>query len=322
MKTVLIIGATGSLGTHAFNYFYQNKKFYKVTALIGWNNEIKLEQMKNQTKARTASKKSWWKIKSIILNHHYDIIINCVGGITGIKYTWLSLSQTKTLVLANKESLFIHGKELLIQAKKNNTSIIPLDSELTTLWYLLNKIKFSKRSDKVAIMASGGVLRNKKKFMLTKEVFNHPVWTMGKQITVDSSTMINKIYEWYAASIFFKKNIKEIQVFINLQGNVHAAIYQHEQWYSLFSKPKMPLIIKMIFENSKKLSYLSKIKDYLEEINLEFYPLFAKKTELIKTKQHRICLLTQSILQGSLFIRGLITYPKMIKNIYLNVKIS
>lgn len=157
-----------------------------------------------------------------------DIALNAIVGIAGLKPSLAALSFKKNLALANKESLVVAGKLLTEIAKKNNVSILPVDSEHSAIFQCLNGKYSDKSLKKIILTASGGPFFGKKKEDLVnvtaEEALQHPTWSMGKKITIDSATMMNKGFEVIEACHLFNVDVKNIDVLIHRESIIHSMV--------------------------------------------------------------------------------------------------
>ena len=152
-----------------------------------------------------------------------DITLVATSGAAGLAHTIEASKNSKRIALANKESLVLGGELILKLFKKNNNELIPVDSEHSAIFQLLIG---ESSVDEIFLTASGGSLRDKTsdeiKNISKKDVLNHPTWSMGKRITVDSASMVNKILEVIEAYYLFKT--KKIKIFINRNSHIHSMV--------------------------------------------------------------------------------------------------
>ncbi|PAF52710.1 1-deoxy-D-xylulose-5-phosphate reductoisomerase [Helicobacter sp. 13S00477-4] len=222
-------------------------------------------------------------ICEMIKDSDSSLVINALVGFSGLLPTFETLKCNKKLALANKESLVSAG--WLIDARK----IIPIDSEHFGLWYLNNTKTFKK----LIITASGGAFRDELIENIAsknaQEALRHPNWSMGKKITIDSASMVNKLFEIIEAKWLFKTN--EIEGYIERSSNIHALIeFLDGSTTAHFAYPDMKLPIAYAIDKQKasqnqiipnlKLETLPNIK--FEPIDTQKYPLWGLKDILIK----------------------------------------
>ena len=242
---IIILGSTGSIGSTVLNLI--KKQNYNVILLSANNNIKKLLQQSIKYNSKFAvieneylykkyfnlfkrnKIKLFYGIKNInkIINNKINFCVNSITGIEGLEPTLKIIPKTKVLLMANKESIIcgwhlIH--KLLI---KNNVEFIPLDSEHFSIWNLIPKSDKSQIT-KIFITASGGPFLNKEfknlKNISPDKALKHPNWKMGKKITIDSSTMMNKIFELIEASKIFDLSLNKLSIVIHPESYIHAIV--------------------------------------------------------------------------------------------------
>jgi len=245
-KKIAILGSTGSIGKTSLKIISRNKKKFKIELLSAKKNyKLLLTQAyKFKVKNLIIKDKKYYKIakskknKSIRIFNNFnefkkifpkkiDYAMSSIVGLDGLDPTIKIIKHTKKIAIANKESIIcgwnLINKELL----KYKTKFIPVDSEHFSIWYAL-KNNSRNNIDKIYLTASGGSLLNVKKHKFNKlkikDVLNHPNWDMGKKITIDSSTLINKVFEVIEAKNIFNLDYKKIDVIIHPQSFIHAII--------------------------------------------------------------------------------------------------
>ena len=243
---IAIIGSTGSIGKTVLKIINQDKKKFKIVLLTANSNYKELIKqtkhfsvenviIKNKTafkKFKKINKNTKLKIFNNfdelkkIFKKKIDYTMSSIIGIDGLDPTLKIIRFTKTIAIANKESIICGWNLINRELLKFRTKIIPVDSEHFSIWYSLNKRIYNV--DKIYLTASGGPLLNKTnnqiKNIKIKDVLKHPNWKMGKKITIDSSTMMNKIFEIIEARNFFDLNLKDIDIIIHPKSYVHAII--------------------------------------------------------------------------------------------------
>ena len=245
MKSLIILGSTGSIGTQALEICRRDG--YKVTALAAGSN-IKLleEQAREFMPALVAvfneEKAKELKVKLADTNikvlsgvdgvceaaqSEGDIVLNAIVGIAGLRPTLKAIEAGKTIALANKETLVTGGEIVNRAAKEKGVKILPVDSEHSAIFQSLEGApKGSLR--KILLTASGGPFFGKTKRDLedvtVKEALNHPNWSMGAKITIDSATLMNKGLEVIEAVHLFGLSAKDIEVLVHRQSIVHSGV--------------------------------------------------------------------------------------------------
>ena len=244
-KKIAILGSTGSIGSTLLN-LVDTKKF-KIIFLSANKNYKKILRQANLFNVRYIiinDQNSFLKAKILnknrkikILNKNFnlnkiikkklDYTMSSITGIEGLVPTFKMIKLTKRIAIANKETLICAWPLIDKELKKNNTEFIPVDSEHFSIWTEINKYD-SHHIDKIYLTASGGPLLNFNQKKLNKikisSILNHPTWKMGKKISVDSATMMNKCFEVMEAKNIFNLNYKQIKIIIHPKSYVHAII--------------------------------------------------------------------------------------------------
>ena len=244
MITLNIFGSTGSIGTQTLNIVRKFKDRFKIIGLFaGKNIELLEKQIKEfnpeivyisnpKDKNKVASFFngkifSGKEIKDFCSYKKVNISVIGISGIAGILPTYLSIENSDRIALANKESLVSAGKFIIEKAKNYDVEIIPVDSEHSAIFQCLKNEnnKFLKR---IILTASGGPFwsYSKEKFseITMEEALKHPTWAMGKKITIDSATLMNKGLEIIEAKWLFNVNEDRIDVIIHPQSIVHSFV--------------------------------------------------------------------------------------------------
>ncbi|MGE3063012.1 MAG: 1-deoxy-D-xylulose-5-phosphate reductoisomerase [bacterium] len=275
MKKILLLGATGSIGASTLKIIKRYPGKFKLVGATALSNKEKLQSILSEFNVKYGALKS----ENILIfrgkkqkkdedvnelladDLDYDIAVNGLVGSVGFKPTLRAIEREKIVALANKETIVAYG-EIIKQALKKNpkAEIRPVDSEHSALWQLLKGLD-RKNIEKCYITASGGVPFKKKTTDLSlADVLNHPVWSMGKKVTVDSSTMVNKGLEIIEACNLFNLKAEQIGVIIHPQSVIHALILLKDGTY--LSNMAMP---DMVLPISHALFYPDRPKDMLVE---------------------------------------------------------
>jgi 1-deoxy-D-xylulose-5-phosphate reductoisomerase len=248
-KKIIILGSTGSIGKQTLSIIKKNKKKFCIKLLSTNKNFTKvIEQAKEfnvkrviisdndsyQT-ARLKHKKlgitfynNFNVLSKIFKKKEIDYSMIAIVGIDGLKPSLEMIKFTKKITIANKESLICGWNLLNKEIKKNNTFFIPADSEHFSIYSLLNKNKDKKMIDKLYITASGGPFVNLSKSKFNKitleQTIKHPNWSMGKKISIDSATMMNKVFEVIEAKNIFNIPYKKIKILLHQKSYLHAIV--------------------------------------------------------------------------------------------------
>jgi 1-deoxy-D-xylulose-5-phosphate reductoisomerase len=247
-KDIIILGSTGSIGTSTLNIIRRNKKKFNIKLLTANNNikkilsqsiEFKVNKIVIQNKKKYIKFENQFKrnkiqvffdlekaLKSINKKVHYTI--NAISGIDGLEPTIKIIKYTKNIAIANKESIICGWKFIKNTLKKNKTNFIPIDSEHFSIWSLIKNEK-KKNIKKIYLTASGGPFLYKKllnvKNVKAKLALKHPNWNMGKKISIDSATMMNKIFELIEAKNIFNLDINKFDIIIHPKSYIHAVVH-------------------------------------------------------------------------------------------------
>ena len=294
MIDIAILGSTGSIGITTLNIVRKDKKNFNVKLLTANTNGKLLFDQAQEFKVKNViipniKKNHYWikkfqisKIKTYdnyssfkkILKKKIDYTINAISGVDGLQPTISIIKHTKKIAIANKESIICGWNLIKKELIKNKTEFIPVDSEHFSIFELINDKKKSLIK-KVIITASGGPFLNKKnnKNVTVKEALKHPNWKMGKKISIDSSTLMNKVFEVIEAKKIFDLNMNKIDVLINPNSFIHAIIIFNNGTIKLLAhetKMDIPIFNSIYkYQNSGK-KYQTKELDInkLNSINL------------------------------------------------------
>ena len=295
---ILLYGATGTIADSVFKVVKKNSKKLSVVAATCNTNYVKLEKVKNEygikkiginnCKAATKYQNTYGRNKNLIIGNDnfselitkdVDVIILAISGLSPLNISYDIVKSGKIIGLANKECIISLGSLLLPLARRYKTKIVPLDSEHNSIYRLLESNKNVLKS--ITITASGGPFFRKKKNLnnvTPKEATKHPVWKMGKKISVDSATMMNKALEIIEAKHLFNLEDNQINAIIHPESIIHAAInYYDNSSISLLSKPDMKIPISYLFKINNYEKKNQNIFDELDKKKLTFYKINNKK---------------------------------------------
>ena len=305
MKNLVILGSTGSIGIQALNVARHLKDEYKVTGLSTFSN---IELLERQIKEFNPSavcvgspgdadllrEKISKKIEIFHSNKgletlsgmdEADIVLISVVGAVGIYPLVSAIKSNKTIALANKESLVIAGNLVNGLLKKHSATIIPVDSEHSAIFQCL-KNEDIKNVDKLIVTGSGGPFYKKDidfEHIKVEQALNHPRWKMGRKITIDSATFMNKGLEIIEARYLFDISFEKIKLLIHPQSIIHSLVeFIDGSVIGLFSEPDMRLSIQYAITYPER--HKTKIKPLDLEVirTLEFYPPDIKKFPCLK----------------------------------------
>jgi len=337
---MILLGSTGSIGVNTLNIA---KEFnLNVDTLVAGNNYALLnKQIKefNPKNVVVSTKEIAQKIdfnnvkygEDAILNaieeSDSEIVVNALVGEVGLKPTLKANECGKKLALANKESLVIAGKFV------DTSNLTPIDSEHFGLWYLMNNRKIKKLN----ITASGGALRDypldKLQNVTLDEVLNHPNWSMGMKITIDSATMVNKIFEVIEAKWLF--DIDNIDAVIETKSLIHSFIdfvdgstTAHIAYADMRLPIAFALLGKVDKEIVKHIDFKTLSNLEFREIDINRYPIWQIKDEFIKNPDLGVVINTINEIAIDKFVNREINFLEISRMIlngvdkYNNIKIN
>jgi 1-deoxy-D-xylulose-5-phosphate reductoisomerase len=297
---LVIYGATGSIGGSVLSIVRCNKKKFNVQGVTcnkNYNKLIKIAEEFDVKKLGINKRiKSEKKLKkyhvyedissfSNICDKKTDVIIFAISGLAGLDLIHKLCKIGKTIGMANKECIISIGQNLTKLAKKNCSIIVPLDSEHNSIYHLLNNNHGPFES--ITITASGGPFRKLplKSFnnISVKQALSHPIWKMGKKISIDSATMVNKALEIIEAKYLFNLKDSQIDAIIHPQALIHAMVnYKNGVTTALLNKPDMRIPISSLFFKFNDYANKTKELNLLEYSKLEFHAINTKRYPAIK----------------------------------------
>lgn len=268
MKKIGILGSTGSIGTQTLEVVRENKDI-EVTALAAGSNIRLLEEQIREFAPRIAAvwdekkaKELKERVKDLPVKivsgmdgliqvsafEEMEILVTAIVGMIGIRPTMEAIKAGKDIALANKETLVTAGHLIMPLAKENGVSILPVDSEHSAIFQSLQGGQ-QKAVKKILLTASGGPFRGKKREELAdiqvEDALKHPNWEMGRKITIDSSTIVNKGLEVIEAKWLFDVDVSQIQVVVQPQSVIHSMVeYEDGAVIAQLGTPDMKLPIQ------------------------------------------------------------------------------
>jgi len=239
MQKVVILGSTGSVGQSSLEVIEKNKDKYEIACLVAFSNEDLIKvQAKKHKKAKIyienprdkLSNKRFIKkndLLKLISSKDVDTVIAAISGSDGLELIHHSILSGKKVLIANKEPLVMAGEFIVNEAKKHGAKIIPIDSEHCSIHQSIQGKKENSIS-KITLTCSGGPFFNlpKSEFknISSKQALKHPIWKMGRKITIDSSTLMNKALEIIEAKYLFREDPKKIEAIIHPEGLIHSLV--------------------------------------------------------------------------------------------------
>ena len=248
MKNIAVLGSTGSIGTQTLDVVRANPERLCVKALAAGHNITQLESQIREFHPQIAAVWDEEKAKELRIRtadlpvkivsgmeglleiaqmEEAEVLVTAIVGMIGIRPTIAAIKAGKDIALANKETLVTAGHIIMPLAKEYNVKILPVDSEHSAIFQALNG-EDSRAIDKILLTASGGPFRGKTfeelKKMRVEDALKHPNWAMGRKITIDSASMVNKGLEVMEARWLFGTDLDQIQVVIQPQSVIHSMV--------------------------------------------------------------------------------------------------
>ena len=340
-KTISILGSTGSIGRTTIEIILKNKKKFNVFLLVANKDYLNLSKQAILTKAKfvyladkTKSKllkKKLSKYNSIKVINNFDDLTNIftkkndllmsgITGLNGLEYNLKLIPKTKKILIANKESIICGWNLIKKQLNKNKTKIEPVDSEHFAISQLTKTIdrKFIKE---IFITASGGPFLKKKLSQLKNVSINsalkHPNWSMGKKISIDSATLVNKVFEIIECYRLFDIPKNKFKIIIHPQSFVHAIIFlKNGISFALMHKPdmKVPISVLLGINNFCENDFLA--------FNNNFFPKNLSFKEVDNKRFPIISILKDISKKTSLFETLLVSANDLLVDQFLKKKIS
>ncbi len=339
-KKIAILGSTGSIGKSLINILKKDKNNFDIFLLTANKNlnelikQVNIFKVKNiiisdyQTflKAKKIFKNkkinifdNFQNLKLIFKNKKIDYVMSSITGLEGLLPTINIIRFTKTLAIANKESIICAWDLIKKELKKNKTNFIPVDSEHFSIWSLLPDNDF-KNIKKIHITASGGPfinynLNNFKKIKI-KDALKHPKWSMGKKISIDSATMMNKVFEVIETNRIFDVHYKKISILNHQDSYLHAIVEFNNGLIKFLvheTDMKIPIFNSIYNLNEKK--FFVKKLDINKMNNLNLKKIDIKKFPVVK-------ILYNYPKKNTLFDTVIITCNDTLVSLFLQNKIS
>ena len=338
-KKIAILGSTGSIGKTLLNIIEKDRQNFEIVLLAAnKNHKLLLKQAKKykvknliisnlKSYKHIIKNKKKLKIK-VFNNFNYfnkifkkkiDYSMSAITGIDGLIPTLKIIKYTKNIAIANKESIICGWCLIKKELKLYNTFFVPVDSEHFSIWYgLKNNID---QIDRIYLTASGGPFidmpKNKFKKISVKQALNHPNWKMGKKISIDSATMMNKVFEIIEAKKIFNVNYNQLSILTHPKSYVHAIIKFNNGLIKFIAHDtdmRIPIFNSLYSASDLKNMKSSKINlNNLNNLNLNDVEI--KKFPLIK-------ILSQIPKKNSLFETILVTANDELVNLFLKGQIN
>lgn len=298
MKKIALIGSTGSIGKQVLSVCKKHPDKFKIVSLsAGENTQLFLSQTQ-EFKPLVATCSKECEIRGLNAEFYFgeeaflhaiikeaDVVVVALVGFLGLKAVLKAIELKKDIALANKESLVLGGALVTKLAKNSGVNVYPIDSEHSAIWQALG-FDYNTPFSKIIITASGGALRD---FELSRlecatpaDVLKHPNWKMGKKITVDSATLVNKAFEVIEAKWLFNTDYNNINAIIHRESIIHSLVeFKDGSYLAQLSKPNMELPIMLALSAPTRLDVgldkldLVKLSSLtFSEIDNKRYPCF------------------------------------------------
>ena len=343
-KKIAILGSTGSIGKQTLKIIKKDKKNFDVVLLsTNKNTKLILEQAKEFNVKNIVIKnyESYLKLKKKIkylkvhknfdnleqfIKKKLDYTMCAITGLEGLKPTLKIVKHTKTIAIANKESIICGWCLINKQLQKHKTKFIPVDSEHFSIWSVIKDLN-SSDVENIIITASGGPFFNNKNNSLKitpKQASSHPNWKMGAKISVDSSTLMNKVFEIIEAKKIFNIELKKFKILIHPKSYVHAIVKLKNGLIKIVAHDtdmKIPITNSLYLNENKFLKtkkinvkILNDLK--LTEVNKKQFPLIKLLRAVPKNNTlFETLLVSMNDELVSLFLNKKISYDQISKNL-------
>lgn len=303
MKKISLLGATGSIGWQTYDILKEQRDAFQLVAFSSGKNLEKTREMIETLKPELVSvqleedaltlAKEFPNIQftfgakglvEVATHPDSTVLVNAVLGSVGLESTLAAIRMGKTIAIANKETLVTAGHLVMAEAKKYKVAILPVDSEHSAIFQSMNG-ENPKNIERLIITASGGSFRDKireqLKHVTVADALNHPNWSMGAKITIDSATMMNKGLEVIEAHVLFDMPYDKIDVLLHRESIIHSLVEYHDTsviaqlgtpdmrvpiQYALSYPDRLPL------QNGQRLNLAQIGQLHFQEMDFERYP--------------------------------------------------
>jgi len=303
VKKISLLGATGSIGWQTYDILKEQRDAFHLVAFSSGKNIEKTREMIETLKPELVSvqleedavmlAKEYPQVQftfgakglvEVATHPDSTVLVNAVLGSVGLESTLAAIRMGKKIAIANKETLVTAGHLVMAEAKKYNATILPVDSEHSAIFQSMNG-ENPKNIERLIITASGGSFRDKTreelKHVTVADALNHPNWSMGAKITIDSATMMNKGLEVIEAHVLFDMPYDKIDVLLHKESIIHSLVEYHDTsviaqlgtpdmrvpiQYALSYPDRMPL------HNGQRLNLAQIGQLHFKEMDLERYP--------------------------------------------------
>lgn len=297
MKSISILGATGSIGTQTLDVIRNSEGTINLIGITANSSVDKIKEIIKEFKPKYVGmmelnsakvieefcNESYPEIKvfsgidgliKIATLDEIDTVVTSVVGMIGLKPTMAAIEAKKDIALANKETLVVAGELVMNKAKENNVRILPVDSEHSAIFQSLSGYK-NKDINKIILTASGGPFRGKNledlKDVTVKEALKHPKWNMGQKISIDSASLMNKGLEVIEAHFLFDTDYDNIEVVVHPQSIIHSMVeYKDASIIAQMGTPDMRLPIQYALNYPERKGMIANPLNFYEVGSLTF----------------------------------------------------
>jgi len=302
VKKISLLGATGSIGIQTIDILNAHPESFQLVAISSGRNIDKtreiikalrpeLVSVQNEEDARALSSEfpqisftfGRQGLVEVATHPEASVLVNAVLGSVGLEATLAAIQKGKTIAIANKETLVTAGHLVMAEAKKYNVPILPVDSEHSALFQSMNG-ENPKQIERLILTASGGSFRDKTREELrgvtVEDALNHPNWSMGAKITIDSATMMNKGLEVIEAHVLFNMPYDKIDVLLHRESIIHSLVeYCDTSVIAQLGTPDMRVPIqyalsypdRLPLHNSQRLNLAQIGQLHFKEVDLNRY---------------------------------------------------
>lgn len=343
---ILLLGATGSIGKSVLSVIDQNKEDLNLYGIAINKNIDSCRQIiedfspsfiyienkdifgKQEKLHGSTFLNGDDSLRELVQDKNIDIIVSAISGFAGLKATYYAASSGKKILLANKESVVVAGDLIIPKAQSFETEIVPIDSEHNAIFQCLKGEKGVADVEKITITASGGPFINKDikdlKKVSIEEALNHPNWKMGKKISIDSATLVNKCLELIEAKYLFNLEEKFFELVVHPQSIIHSIVtFNDGSSLCQLSNPDMRVPIANALSNNRRLPIDYKKIDFNNlELSFQSFPEDRNELQMIAREVCNSGGLLGTVFNASneiavaCFLDGLINFDKIYEVIY------
>ncbi|MDR5602184.1 1-deoxy-D-xylulose-5-phosphate reductoisomerase [Staphylococcus coagulans] len=303
MKNIAILGASGSIGQQAIDVIaHHPESFNLISFTVGKNIEFAIEVIEKfkpeivsvQDEADVERLKSYHSnivsgrqgLIDVSTYEKNDLVLNALLGSVGLEPTMKAIEAGKNIALANKETLVVAGKLVMTHAKRYGVDILPVDSEHAAIFQCLNGEDMHKIKN-VTITASGGsfreLTREQLEHVTVEDALNHPNWSMGNKITIDSATMMNKGFEVIEAKWLFDLKIDQIKTILHKESIIHSLVeFVDTSVMAQLGTPDMRMPIQYAFTYPERIEHRAPSLDLAQVAQLHFQEMDLDRYRCLK----------------------------------------